>query len=379
MSKLKNRTLVILIIIILILTGGITFYSLKNYKLHSETSLKYKNMNTVLEEKIAKTEDSINLYNSKVKAIDDNLLKMHKLSKKYDSLTLNKNIQSVEKYILKSMEGNFDKDRKNSMKNINTRYRKLRSAFFADDEVANLEEAKTNILISSALLNNFVYSKLNNDISRNNNEVYKLTGLFNAYENSNYFVKNILAQYINKNDIPLKTVKDNVYNNLFIYNNVINAYDALLFPSSTNYTYLLSLRDLYTKETQNLNIKKSDDIDNNIKEMLKSLDNCVLFGFDTFSQNIDYMHDYDIIDKTFETDNGVKVLRYLIDKRGRLYCAEERINGVPKTMDYFNSSGNPFILVDMENYKIYYFSDGIKSDVNKYNQAVEIYKSYKRN
>lgn len=378
MKKISNKVIFSIIIISIISSIIFSIFAYKNFNRYQQTSKLYKEQNKVLKKELKTTENDINSLKSKLDIVEKKLKKIDEKSKKFESL----NINSKEKYnnlLLSSINGNFDRDRKTSIKKRDFRFRKLRSAYYSDYEVSTLDESKSNIAVNSLLINDYIYSSFNRKVIKNNSDIFKITGVYDYYNNTNnYILKEKLAYLINENkfDGNYKNLENKTFNLLYLKENIYNLYDLLLFPSENNYEYLLAFKDKLESEKTSSKFKMDFKQDDTNKNDIKNLNNTMLFGIDTYSQNIDYLRSYDIVDKTYELDSNVQVLRYLVDNRDRLYMTEERIDGKPVTLNYYNSSGNPFLQVDMNNYKIYYFENNNSSD--KFNHSMSLYKKYKR-
>ena len=384
MKRLNNKIYILTIIISIALISVFSYYSFLNISKNQSVNTLYKNQNKVLKEKIIKIDENINSSKSKLEVIDKKEEEILEKIKYYENVNidLSKYSNDYNRGLVNSIKGNLDLDRKNSIKDKSIRYRKLRSAYFSDDEVASKSEAINNITINSLILNDYLYTILNTKIVKNNNEVFKNVGVLNQIEeNNNYMIKDTLYKSLSKEE-NLKNKNllfEETKNIIKLKEESILAYDNLLYPSEYNYNYLNQTKNNLEIEKNNIGyndkFKLSDDTLVNIKKINKQ----ELFNIDVISQNIDYLNSLDILDKTLEEESGVQVLRYLVDNRNRLYLIEERLDGSPMTLNYYNPQGNAFSQIDMNNFKIYYFYDkSNKENLNLYNYSMKLYKTYKR-
>lgn len=384
MKRLNNKIYILTIIISIALISVFSYYSFLNISKNQSVNTLYKNQNKVLKEKIIKIDENINSSKSKLEVIDKKEEEILEKIKYYENLNidLSKYSNDYNRGLVNSIKGNLDLDRKNSIKDKSIRYRKLRSAYFSDDEVASKSEAINNITINSLILNDYLYTILNTKIVKNNNEVFKNIGVLNQIEeNNNYMIKDTLYKYLSKEE-NLKNKNllfEETKNIIKLKEESILAYDNLLYPSEYNYNYLNQTKNNLEIEKNNIayndKFKLNDDTLVNIKKINKQ----ELFNIDVISQNIDYLNSLDILDKTLEEESGVQVLRYLVDNRNRLYLIEERLDGSPMTLNYYNPQGNAFSQIDMNNFKIYYFyNKSNKENLNLYNYSMKLYKTYKR-
>lgn len=384
MKRLNNKIYILTIIISIALISVFSYYSFLNISKNQSVNTLYKNQNKVLKEKIIKIDENINSSKSKLEVIDKKEEEIVEKIKYYENLNidLSKYSNDYNRGLVNSIKGNLDLDRKNSIKDKSIRYRKLRSAYFSDDEVASKSEAVNNITINSLILNDYLYTILNTKIVKNNNEVFKNIGVLNQIEeNNNYMIKDTLYKFLSKEE-NLKNKNllfEETKNIIKLKEESILAYDNLLYPSEYNYNYLNQTKNNLEIEKNNIayndKFKLNDDTLVNIKKINKQ----ELFNIDVISQNIDYLNSLDILDKTLEEESGVQVLRYLVDNRNRLYLIEERLDGSPMTLNYYNPQGNAFSQIDMNNFKIYYFYDkSNKENLNLYNYSMKLYKTYKR-
>ena len=384
MKRLNNKIYILTIIISIALISVFSYYSFLNISKNQSVNTLYKNQNKVLKEKIIKIDENINSSKSKLEVIDKKEEEIVEKIKYYENLNidLSKYSNDYNRGLVNSIKGNLDLDRKNSIKDKSIRYRKLRSAYFSDDEVASKSEAINNITINSLILNDYLYTILNTKIVKNNNEVFKNIGVLNQIEeNNNYMIKDTLYKFLSKEE-NLKNKNllfEETKNIIKLKEESILAYDNLLYPSEYNYNYLNQTKNNLEIEKNNIayndKFKLNDDTLVNIKKINKQ----ELFNIDVISQNIDYLNSLDILDKTLEEESGVQVLRYLVDHRNRLYLIEERLDGSPMTLNYYNPQGNAFSQIDMNNFKIYYFYDkSNKENLNLYNYSMKLYKTYKR-
>lgn len=384
MKRLNNKIYILTIIISIALISVFSYYSFLNISKNQSVNTLYKNQNKVLKEKIIKIDENINSSKSKLEVIDKKEEEIVEKIKYYENLNidLSKYSNDYNRGLVNSIKGNLDLDRKNSIKDKSIRYRKLRSVYFSDDEVASKSEAINNITINSLILNDYLYTILNTKIVKNNNEVFKNIGVLNQIEeNNNYMIKDTLYKFLSKEE-NLKNKNllfEETKNIIKLKEESILAYDNLLYPSEYNYNYLNQTKNNLEIEKNNIayndKFKLNDDTLVNIKKINKQ----ELFNIDVISQNIDYLNSLDILDKTLEEESGVQVLRYLVDNRNRLYLIEERLDGSPMTLNYYNPQGNAFSQIDMNNFKIYYFYDkSNKENLNLYNYSMKLYKTYKR-
>lgn len=384
MKRLNNKIYILTIIISIALISVFSYYSFLNISKNQSVNTLYKNQNKVLKEKIIKIDENINSSKSKLEVIDKKEEEILEKIKYYENVNidLSKYSNDYNRGLVNSIKGNLDLDRKNSIKDKSIRYRKLRSVYFSDDEVASKSEAINNITINSLILNDYLYTILNTKIVKNNNEVFKNIGVLNQIEeNNNYMIKDTLYKFLSKEE-NLKNKNllfEETKNIIKLKEESILAYDNLLYPSEYNYNYLNQTKNNLEIEKNNIayndKFKLNDDTLVNIKKINKQ----ELFNIDVISQNIDYLNSLDILDKTLEEESGVQVLRYLVDNRNRLYLIEERLDGSPMTLNYYNPQGNAFSQIDMNNFKIYYFYDkSNKENLNLYNYSMKLYKTYKR-
>ncbi|MBP2025201.1 hypothetical protein [Peptoniphilus stercorisuis] len=384
MKRLNNKIYILTIIISIALISVFSYYSFLNISKNQSVNTLYKNQNKVLKEKIIKIDENINSSKSKLEVIDKKEEEILEKIKYYENVNidLSKYSNDYNRGLVNSIKGNLDLDRKNSIKDKSIRYRKLRSVYFSDDEVASKSEAINNITINSLILNDYLYTILNTKIVKNNNEVFKNIGVLNQIEeNNNYMIKDTLYKFLSKEE-NLKNKNllfEETKNIIKLKEESILAYDNLLYPSEYNYNYLNQTKNNLEIEKNNIayndKFKLNDDTLVNIKKINKQ----ELFNIDVISQNIDYLNSLDILDKTLEEESGVQVLRYLVDHRNRLYLIEERLDGSPMTLNYYNPQGNAFSQIDMNNFKIYYFYDkSNKENLNLYNYSMKLYKTYKR-
>lgn len=381
MKKLSNKSYILIIIISIISSLIFGYITFNNFNRYAKTSKIYKEQNKSLKEEIKLTENDINASKSKINLIDEDFKNINSKSKELENIKLKSNKEEYYKYLLSSVNLNLDRDRKNSVTNSTSRFRKLRSTFYSDDEVSSKNESLSNIAINTVILNDYTASSLNKKIVSLNNKTFKNIGLYNYFENTNnYLLKEKIASIINESKFPVKEEElKNLSSNLVnIKEKVLIMYDTLLYPSDFNYNYIVNLKTTVENEKNNSQFKNNFKLDESYINDIKKINNIVLFGTDTFSQNIDYLRNFDILDKTYETSEGVQVLRYLVDSRGRLYLVEERIQGNPVSLNYYNSSGEALVNVDMGNYKVYYFNKD-KTPRNKYDESMNLYNKYRRN
>lgn len=381
MRKQTDIIKIVLSVSFIIISTFLINTGYKNLYRNSEIKLKYNNLNEVLKEKISENKEKTNEYISKTNAIREKTKNMKLKASEYDKLKLNDDGNILNDLLISSVDGNLDVDRKNSIRENSVRYRKLRSTYFADDEVASIDEACTNILIADMEMNNYIYSFLNRKIVAHNNNVFENEGVYNYFNNTkNYLIKMEIVERLSKTKMNFEELKNEADEILYFKEKNKNLFDAMLFPSGNNYNYLINLKNQVGNEKIVVKYEKPKSIKEELQSMEIMPNNSMVFGFDTFSQNIDYMYDYDIIDKTFETDEGIEVLRYLLDKRGRLYLAEVRKDGKPEAMIYYGADGNPFSYTDMKNFTIYDFTNNsLKDSKLKYEEAEKVGKLVVRN
>ncbi|RVU55257.1 hypothetical protein [Anaerosphaera multitolerans] len=387
MKNLSNKTLTLLSIVFILLAGVLIYYSYLNFEKISSNQVFYKEQNKTLKREIDEKETSIEKLREDEKSLDLKLKELKEISNVYDSFEDSRDYETIKKlysnHFLQTINLNFDNARNLSLVDKTNRYRKLIATYFGDIEVENLNEANGNVLISNLSFNNFIINSLNEKIVENNNRIFKKMGLIDYYiENKNYLIKTKIFEKIEKdikeNQLAFsgKETKDFTDGVLYLKSKALRGYDLLLFPNSHNSEFLSNLSNNISVEKKNVeyaNVALTDNLIKNSKEILKNM----VFGIDVYSQNIDFMGSYNILDKTYELDSGIQVLRYLVDNRNRLYMVEERRNGKPTKLVYFDSSGNPFFEIDIQTYKSYYFEfDGSKEGKSRYNEAVKLYNDF---
>lgn len=387
MKNLSNKTLIILSIVFASLSGLLIYCSYLNFAEVSSTQAVYRDQNKELKSELKDRENSINSYQAKLDSIEVKSKELSEDANKYESLSGKIDSGAIysnyNKYLLSELPTNFDYSRSSSLIEKTNRYRKLIATYFGDIEVGSLNEANGNILIGNVYFSDFILDYLNGKIVENNNRLFKKIGLINYYENTkNYLVKYKIFEKVNsekKNNELFYSgneLKDFTQDIVYLKAKALGGYDVLLFPDSINAAYLANQSSIIESEKKNIGYGNFSPSKSVIDENKKIIKNTVL-GIDIYSQNIDYMGSYNILDKTYELGSEIQVLRYLVDNRNRLYMVEERKNGTPTKLVYFNSSGKPFFELDIQNYNTFYFDlDNSKETKNKYNEALKLYNNF---
>lgn len=387
MKNLSNKTLIILSIVFASLSGLLIYCSYLNFAEVSSTQAVYRDQNKELKSELKDRENSINSYQAKLDSIEVKSKELSEDANKYESLSGKIDSGAIysnyNKYLLSEFPTNFDYSRLSSLVEKTNRYRKLIATYFGDIEVGSLNEANGNILIGNVYFSDFILDYLNGKIVENNNRLFKKIGLINYYENTkNYLVKYKIFEKVNsekKNNELFYSgneLKDFTQDIVYLKAKALGGYDVLLFPDSINAAYLANQSSIIESEKKNIGYGNFSPSKSVIDENKKIIKNTVL-GIDIYSQNIDYMGSYNILDKTYELGSEIQVLRYLVDNRNRLYMVEERKNGTPTKLVYFNSSGKPFFELDIQNYNTFYFDlDNSKETKNKYNEALKLYNNF---
>ncbi|WP_039856633.1 hypothetical protein [Peptoniphilus sp. oral taxon 386] len=387
MKNLSNKFLFLILLTMLLTSFALGYFGYINLKKVNSVQLVYKEKNKTLKEDIKLKEDNINSIKSKLDLLKEQVKEINEIDNKYSKIQLPDSESSVmgyESYILKIFKPNYDISRYKSISEKTNSYRKLIATFFGDDEVMDLEEAKSNILIGNILMNDKIFSYLNEKVVENNNRIFKKIGLYKYLEKTNnFFIKYVIFEKISEEKssqveayTPLE-MKEFSSNILYLKDELIGIYDNVLYPDEKNILYLNDIKNAVNEE------KKSINYTDNFKKYSYSIDtikdmyNCMTLSIDINSQNIDYLNGYDILDKTFEIENNIQVLRYLTDNRKRLYLIEERSNGKPIKLVYFSASGKPYFELDIQNYKGIYFNfEKTKEIKNKYNEAIKLYNKF---
>lgn len=383
MKGLNNRIYILSIVLSIILISIFSYYSFFNMKKNKVESSLYKTQNKILKDEIKENEESINFFKSKLDVIEDRESRTMEMENYYKNVNFNLNTYTniYNKGFLKSLSGNLDIGRKNSLVEQNMEFEKLNSTYFLEEEVFSRDEAMNNIIVNSLVLNDYLYEVLNSKIVLNNNEMFKKIGVVDQIENNNnYIVKDKLYKIL---------LKDNEFNNknliyekskniLKLKEESILAYDNLLYPSDYNYNYLNEAKNNLKIEKDNINYNNTFKINDSTLQNIKKINKQSLFNIDVISQNINYLKDLNIIktpmDSEEEQDNK-NIIRYLVDSRNRIYLIEENLAD-DVFLNYYNSEGNALSQIDLNNYRIHYFYDKKNSEIlGKYNYSMNLYKN----
>lgn len=383
MKGLNNRIYILSIVLSIILISIFSYYSFFNMKKNKVESSLYKTQNKILKDEIKENEESINFFKSKLDVIEDRESRTMEMENYYKNVNFNLNTYTniYNKGFLKSLSGNLDIGRKNSLVEQNMEFEKLNSTYFLEEEVFSRDEAMNNIIVNSLVLNDYLYEVLNSKIVLNNNEMFKKIGVVDQIENNNnYIVKDKLYKIL---------LKDNEFNNknliyekskniLKLKEESILAYDNLLYPSDYNYNYLNEAKNNLKIEKDNINYNNTFKINDSTLQNIKKINKQSLFNIDVISQNINYLKDLNIIkipmDSEDEQDNK-NIIRYLVDSRNRIYLIEENLAD-DVFLNYYNSEGNALSQIDLNNYRIHYFYDKKNSEIlGKYNYSMNLYKN----
>lgn len=383
MKGLNNRIYILSIVLNIILISIFSYYSFFNMKKNKVESSLYKTQNKILKDEIKENEESINFFKSKLDVIEDRESRTMEMENYYKNVNFNLNTYTniYNKGFLKSLSGNLDIGRKNSLVEQNMEFEKLNSTYFLEEEVFSRDEAMNNIIVNSLVLNDYLYEVLNSKIVLNNNEMFKKIGVVDQIENNNnYIVKDKLYKIL---------LKDNEFNNknliyekskniLKLKEESILAYDNLLYPSDYNYNYLNEAKNNLKIEKDNINYNNTFKINDSTLQNIKKINKQSLFNIDVISQNINYLKDLNIIktpmDSEEEQDNK-NIIRYLVDSRNRIYLIEENLAD-DVFLNYYNSEGNALSQIDLNNYRIHYFYDKKNSEIlGKYNYSMNLYKN----
>lgn len=383
MKGLNNRIYILSIVLNIILISIFSYYSFFNMKKNKVESSLYKTQNKILKDEIKENEESINFFKSKLDVIEDRESRTMEMENYYKNVNFNLNTYTniYNKGFLKSLSGNLDIGRKNSLVEQNMEFEKLNSTYFLEEEVFSRDEAMNNIIVNSLVLNDYLYEVLNSKIVLNNNEMFKKIGVVDQIENNNnYIVKDKLYKIL---------LKDNEFNNknliyekskniLKLKEESILAYDNLLYPSDYNYNYLNEAKNNLKIEKDNINYNNTFKINDSTLQNIKKINKQSLFNIDVISQNINYLKDLNIIkipmDSEDEQDNK-NIIRYLVDSRNRIYLIEENLAD-DVFLNYYNSEGNALSQIDLNNYRIHYFYDKKNSEIlGKYNYSMNLYKN----
>lgn len=383
MKGLNNRIYILSIVLNIILISIFSYHSFFNMKKNKVESSLYKTQNKILKDEIKENEESINFFKSKLDVIEDRESRTMEMENYYKNVNFNLNTYTniYNKGFLKSLSGNLDIGRKNSLVEQNMEFEKLNSTYFLEEEVFSRDEAMNNIIVNSLVLNDYLYEVLNSKIVLNNNEMFKKIGVVDQIENNNnYIVKDKLYKIL---------LKDNEFNNknliyekskniLKLKEESILAYDNLLYPSDYNYNYLNEAKNNLKIEKDNINYNNTFKINDSTLQNIKKINKQSLFNIDVISQNINYLKDLNIIktpmDSEEEQDNK-NIIRYLVDSRNRIYLIEENLAD-DVFLNYYNSEGNALSQIDLNNYRIHYFYDKKNSEIlGKYNYSMNLYKN----
>lgn len=383
MKGLNNRIYILSIVLNIILISIFSYHSFFNMKKNKVESSLYKTQNKILKDEIKENEESINFFKSKLDVIEDRESRTMEMENYYKNVNFNLNTYTniYNKGFLKSLSGNLDIGRKNSLVEQNMEFEKLNSTYFLEEEVFSRDEAMNNIIVNSLVLNDYLYEVLNSKIVLNNNEMFKKIGVVDQIENNNnYIVKDKLYKIL---------LKDNEFNNknliyekskniLKLKEESILAYDNLLYPSDYNYNYLNEAKNNLKIEKDNINYNNTFKINDSTLQNIKKINKQSLFNIDVISQNINYLKDLNIIkipmDSEDEQDNK-NIIRYLVDSRNRIYLIEENLAD-DVFLNYYNSEGNALSQIDLNNYRIHYFYDKKNSEIlGKYNYSMNLYKN----
>lgn len=376
MRNLSNKTLFTIFLIFLIGTGVFSYLTYMNFTKIMSIESVYKLKNKELKSQINSQSENLNGIISKIEATKSNLENISKIEQRYIGITnfdLNAVDNEIKKYSLTTFKNNYNLSVNSDILNKDEKYRKLIVTFFQDDEVRDLNSAKNNFLTGSLILNDFINSKLQPKIFENNNRLNKMKGVFNFFNNTN----NFLLKYKINNYLTEKREKDENY--LFpksinglrseiinLEDNLLKAFDVSLIPSKENSAYLSEIKSIIDSERANVEILPTKD--KTFELYNKNLKNIMVLSTDLYSQNVDFLKNYKILDKTYDTNNGVEVLRYLIDDRNRIYMAEVRVDGKAKYIYYYDSSAIPFFALDIDGFKLNY----LDKKSNLYNDALRV-------
>ena len=121
------------------------------------------------------------------------------------------------------------------------------------------------------------------------------------------------------------------------------------------------------------NAKFSEDENKRLKRIYDTM----IFGIDTLSQNVDYLNNYDILDKTFAKDGKNIVVRYLLDERERVSLIQEKIPSQLTNLYYFASDGSPFAATNLNNFNIAYIKLNSKNSATYKNKGLNYLKQFK--
>lgn len=295
--------------------------SVENAKYQSEI-LKIKKENKKAKESIDELDKNLSKLNSR-KEVLENLVPQYDFeSNKYDDyisypVSLDYNVQNIKKIGLKNSEARIN-------------------SFYFNNKVRDLESAKSNLLISSILQNDYLIREVNYNLLRSNFEVYKYNGILNYYNSTNnYFSKAKLK-------IESKDRLVSLYQNMVVLKSLgLEMLDHLAFVGASD-----------QKEIDLQNIKRQTGVMSSSnysipQKFTEAYYKKLLFGTDVYSISNIYTNYVNIKEQKFENGN-IKILN---DFRGRVHIISE-LKDEKIINYYYDTSGNVYKVVD--------FSDGIE-------------------
>lgn len=339
--------------ILFILSGCILlFFAKENFKLVntniSVENAKYKTDILKIKKENNKSKDDISDLEKKLNKISNRRKTMENLVSEYDYET-----NKYDDYISYPMALDYNVL---NIKKLEAQDKdNIINSFYFNDKVRDLESAKSNLLISSILQNDYLIREVNYNLLRSNFEAYKYNGILKYYNTTtNYFLKS-------KVQIESKDRLMSLYQNMIVL--------KILGLEMLDHLTFVDISD--QKEIDLQNIRKQMNNSNSFnysipQKFTESYYNKLLFGTDVYCVVNSYSKYVNIKEK--KIDNGkIKIMQ---DFRGRIHLISElKSNQIMNY--YYDTSGKV--------YKVVNFSDGIETiDFNKTSgileRSVKLYK-----
>ncbi|MDQ0275247.1 putative nuclease with TOPRIM domain [Peptoniphilus koenoeneniae] len=385
---MKNRMPLIISSVFIIISMLLGFFSYKSYSEYSEKIAFEKTQNEKLKNELKTRTSEYEKFEEELKELEEKKLKIGEKSKELDAINIaidgEAGIKDLKTSAINFIGANFDIDRIKSLADRGFKLKSLNSTYYDNSSVGSIEIAKINLVYNAIKFNFEAINGMNEKITVQNNMLKKREGVFNYFKNSNYLIKNYLYKGIisNKKKGNLKynseDFKKSNTNILALKKSLISMYDTLLMPTQKNASYLnLELSKLEAEKNNSKTVLENAKFSEDENKRLKRIYDTMIFGIDTLSQNVDYLNNYDILDKTFAKDGKNIVVRYLLDERGRVSLIQEKIPSQLTNLYYFASDGSPFAATNLNNFNIAYIKLNSKNSATYKNKGLNYLKQFK--
>lgn len=377
---MKNKIAIIFISVFLIASSLLTYFCFKNYEglsslINAERSNKISNERKIEEadKKLSDLKNEKESLTYKFKNITEEAERLSKYENSVDTKSL---IFELDNYYLSFINLKIDNEIKKNLKSESSNIKNIETTYFDNSSVKSKDVAMKNETYVSLKSSFDATYKTNEKVAELSHILKKREGMIRLLDDNNFFFRDRASKGIEeyKKKYSASFKPDDFYkrvsNILNLKSESIGLYDNILYASNENLVFVKTLRENQLNEVSKIGKLPTIESDKNISAEKENLKNSMIFALDTVSSNLNYLNEYNILDRTISENDKNLVLRYLFDNRGRILIIQEKSEGVAN-LYYFGSDGMPFAMTNLKEFEIVYLDKNNKNDINIINKALK--------